>query len=269
MNLTFSNTRDIYDKNCHYYMLQCSHEGTFAQFHFSKGGLELIVQTYEEACQALNTYGLLPLASFLPEHPSLESLTAPESWHTGRNTDPWLWRDYFAGEGKAAYGKFIGGKNMLIASTLFPLVKCTLSGSKSVEARYADGLLSETALRIHAIVRDHPAIDTSELRKLSGMRDKTLKSAYDRALTELQSSADIVISGLTDRLNDQGNKNGWNSTRYMLAEHWMLQHGIKQTDLSPVEAKSRLFTMIGNRLSEAAAVFLDRKFQKQYQWIGV
>lgn len=54
--------------------------------------------------------GILPLATLIPEHPSLNGLTKAENWHTGSELDPWSWRVRFPGEGLAGYGKFVKKK---------------------------------------------------------------------------------------------------------------------------------------------------------------
>ncbi len=86
-----------------------------------------IVNTFVEACEVIEHLGILPLSSFIPDHPSLVSITQDDAWHTGMDTDPWLWRDRFAGEGVAAYGRFLTGKPILISRQIFALVKCVLS----------------------------------------------------------------------------------------------------------------------------------------------
>ena len=70
---------------------------------------------------------------------------------------------------------------------------------------------------------------------LTGMQQTSDKRAFDRALIDLQSSADLVISGISERLNEHGNKSGWNSTCYMLADHWMERHGIARALFAPGE----------------------------------
>ena len=78
-----------------------------------------IVNTFDEACDVIEQLGILPLSSFIPNHPSLVSITRDEAWHTGMESDPWLWRDFFAGEGVAAYGRFIASKPIFISKQLF------------------------------------------------------------------------------------------------------------------------------------------------------
>ena len=91
------------------------------------------------------------------------------------------------------------------------------------------------------------------------MQDKSDKHAFDHALIDLQNTADIVISGVAENRNDQGNKSGWNGTCYMLAERWMEEHGIKPLQLSPAEAKMHLFAWLKPRWEEEAVVYLHKK----------
>jgi hypothetical protein len=220
-----------------------------------------IVDTFEEACDVVEHLGILPLSSFIPGHPSLVSITQDAAWHTGTDTDPWLWRDRFAGEGVAAYGRFLADKPLLISREMFPLVKCLLTPSETVVGRYAAGMLARPATQIYECTRENDGIDVRTLRMLIGMQGTSDKRAFDRSLTDLQSTADIVISGISERLNDHGNKSGWNSTCYMLSDRWMEQHGIAPALFTREVAKTKLYAWIEQRWDESAVRYLKRKFE--------
>ena len=96
---------------------------------------------------------------------------------------------------------------------------------------------------------------------LADMQRTSDKRAFDRSLTDLQSTADIVISGISERLNEYGNKSGWNSTCYMLADHWMERHGIASVLCTREEAKTKLYAWIEQRWDESAVRYLKRKFE--------
>lgn len=219
------------------------------------------VEEYMQACQAIEQWGIVPLSSFIPAHPSLETLTRPEAWHTGLRTDPWLWRDRLPAEGVAAYGRFVAGKPLLVARDLFPLLKSVLSPVETVDERYAAGLLARSTVRIYELVREHAGIDVKTLRRLAGMQDKADKNAFDHALLDLQSTADIVISGISERLNAHGNKSGWNSTCYTLAEHWMVGHNLAPVTLSHAAARTRLFAWLEPRWTGDALQYLRTKIK--------
>jgi hypothetical protein len=217
-----------------------------------------MVNTFEEACDVVEHMGILPLSSFIPDHPSLVSITRDDAWHTGMDTDPWLWRDRFAGEGFAAYGRFLAGKPILISRQLFPLVKCALSPTERVAGRYAAGKLARSAIKIYECIRENDGIDVKRLRMLTGMQQTSDKRAFDRSLTDLQSTTDIVISGISDRLNEHGNKSGWNSTCYILADRWMEQNGITPVLYTCEEAKIDMYSWIEQRWNESAMRYVKR-----------
>ena len=220
-----------------------------------------IVNTYEEAGDVVEHLGIVPLSSFIPDHPSLVSITQDSAWHTGMDTDPWLWRDRFAGEGVAAYGRFLADKPLLISREMFPLIRCLLAASETVADRYTAGILARPAARIYECIRENDGIDVRTLRMLTGMQHTSDKRAFDRSLTDLQSTADIVISGISERLNEHGNKSGWNSTCYMLADHWMERHGIASVLRTREEAQTKLYAWIEQRWDESAVRYLKRKFE--------
>ena len=227
----------------------------------SRGLSHPIVNTYEEACDVVEHLGIVPLSSFIPGHPSLVSITQDSAWHTGRDTDPWLWRDRFAGEGIAAYGRFLADKPLLISREMFPLIRCLLAASETVADRYTAGILARPAARIYECIRENDGIDVRMLRMLTDLQRTSDKRAFDRSLTDLQSTADIVISGISERLNAHGNKSGWNSTCYMLADHWMERHGIAFALCTREEAKTKLYAWIEQRWDESAVRYLKRKFE--------
>lgn len=215
--------------------------------------------TFAEAAEVIQHLGILPLSSFIPDHPSLTSITRPDAWHTGANSDPWLWRDRFAIEGIAAYGRFLGDKPLLISREIFPMVQCVLATTETLEERYAAGLVAKSTLRICTRIAENDDIDVRTLRTLAGMQHTSDKSAFDRSLNELQNAGEVVISGISERLNEQGNKSGWNSTCYMLADNWMQRHGILKAHLSHERAKAKLYDWIGPRWEASAVQYLKKR----------
>jgi hypothetical protein len=217
-----------------------------------------IVYTFEEACDVVGRVGILPLSSFIPDHPSLVSITQDDAWHTGMDTDPWLWRDRFAAEGVAAYGRFLAGKPILISRQIFPLVKCALSPSEDLSERYAAGNLARSTIKIYECIRENDGIDVKRLRMLTGMQQTFDKSAFEHSLVDLQSTLDIVISGISERLNEHGNKSGWNSTCYMLSDRWMERYGIAPILYTRDKAKTDLYSWIEQRWDEGAVRHVKR-----------
>lgn len=217
------------------------------------------ITTYEEACQAVAQWGMLPLSSWIPKHPSLESLTRPDAWHTGLVNDPWLWRDRLPAEGVAAYGRFLAGKPLLVARELFPLLKCLLNPAESMQKRFEAGLLARLTMRIYELVSQQDGIDARTLRKAAGMQDKAEKQDFEHALSDLQGTADILICGIAERLNEYGQKSGWNSTCYMLSDHWMVSQDIAPLALSHEHAHRQLLAWLETRWEAEAVHFVLKK----------
>lgn len=86
------------------------------------------------------------------------------------------------------------------------------------------------------IIRANEGIETRQLRSMADMKAKEKKTAFDNAVTELQGSLDIVISGVKQRVNADGEPNGWNSTSYETTGHWMQEAGIPPFEGSREEA---------------------------------
>ncbi|MFD2172197.1 hypothetical protein [Tumebacillus lipolyticus] len=221
------------------------------------------VVTFQAASAAVQEFGVLPLSSFIPDHPSLESITTKESWHTGLETDPWLWRDRFAGEGVAAYGRFFAKKPILISAALFPLFKLAFGETRSVEERYAAGLVSKAVVELYRAIEANPGIDVKSLKKQVGMQEKERKSEFDRALIDLQASFEVVILGISERLNEFGNKNGWNSTCYIMADRWLELQGQSLPELSMTEAQEALFAQLEQQVSPGAFTYLQKVLRKR------
>lgn len=177
--------------------------------------------TFEDAAKLVSQIGILPLAPLISDHPSLKSLTKEEDWHTDTELDPWKWRVRFPAEGLAAYGKFLKKKAVLVDREWFPYFAAVLGNARTFRERYSSGLAGREAHVILEIIENNEGIETRQLRAEAGMKAKEKKTAFDNALNELQGSADIVISGVQQRLNADGAKNGWNSTSFETAGHWM------------------------------------------------
>ncbi|WP_442598756.1 AlkZ-related protein [Neobacillus sp. D3-1R] len=198
------------------------------------------VSTYEEAVQVIKEVGMLPLAPLLPDYPSLDSITEKNQWHSGTENDPWICRTRFAADGIAAYGKFIKKKAIFLSKEQLPLFKSALGYSESVEGRYHNGYVSKEAFDLYTIISQEQGIDTRVLRAKAGMKDKENKRAFDNALVELQGSLDIVISGVKEKQDEFGEKNGWSTTAYETYDHWANKHQVSDCPLNQKEAVEAL-----------------------------
>jgi hypothetical protein len=216
------------------------------------------VTTFEEAVGIVAKVGILPLANLIPDHPSLNGLTKAENWHTGTELDPWSWRVRFPGEGLAGYGKFIKKKAILVSSGWFPAFVAAVGSTKSIEERYNDGLASREAVTLLQIIRERQGIDTRILRTEADMKAKEKKTAFDNAVTELQASLDIVISGVKERQNAEGEKNGWSSTSFETVSHWAEDNGLSSFEGDREEAIAWLHSKMNGIWSPTAIAWTNK-----------
>ena len=204
------------------------------------------MKTYEEAVNVIEEIGLLPLAPLIPDFPSLNSITLEESWHTGTEYDPWNWRTKFSADGIAGYGKFMKKKSVLVSRQLLPYFKKVLGYDSTVEERYYNGNVSKEALHIYRIINQEEGIDTRALRTRAELREKENKKLFENALVELQGTMDIVISGIQEKRNEDGEKNGWSSTSFETYNSWAKRNQIGSIGVDKEEAKKYLLTHFKN-----------------------
>lgn len=222
---------------------------------------EYKVKTYEDAMVVIKELGLLPLAPLLPDYPSLTSITAKESWHSETEFDPWIWRTKFSVDGVAGYGKFIKKKSVLVSREILPFVKKVLGYDESVEERYFSGQVSKEAFNLYTIISQTDRIDTRLLRAKSGLKDKKDKKVFENALLELQGTFDIVISGIQEKTNVDGEKNGWSSMAFETYGSWSRRNHIENVDKDKEAAKEFLLTHFSKVCSEDAVNKLSKIFK--------
>lgn len=219
------------------------------------------VKTYEEAIQVIDELGLLPLASLVPGYPSLNGITLEEHWHSDTEFDPWIWRTKFSSDGIAGYGKFIKKKSMLVSRKLLPYVKIVLGSDISVEDRYLSGNISREACSLYKIISQEEGIDTRALRAKAGLKEKEKKKLFENALLDLQGTMDIVIPGIQEKKNEDGETNGWSSTSFETYGSWTGRNKIESTDINREDAKNYLMAHFSNVCSNESLIKFEKIFR--------
>ncbi|SDE06605.1 hypothetical protein SAMN02799630_04678 [Paenibacillus sp. UNCCL117] len=214
------------------------------------------VSNYDEFIQLVEKFKIFPFSDFVPEYPSLTAVTANNHWHTGNETDPWLWRIRIVQDGIAAYGKFFGSKACFIHTQLFPVVRSILTSGKTVDERYKDGLISSTAYHIYKVLKEHGNMDSRNLRKLSGLDAKEAKKEYEKSLVELQNYGDVVITG-TAKQND--NDSGWSSMCYEPSELWIKSNKGPKDNVSLNDAKMLLAAELSRICTDKSYKYFAKK----------
>ncbi len=132
-----------------------------------------------------------------------------------------------------------------------------------MKERYSDGLIDSTVFILQQLIEEHPGIETRALRSQSDLKATDQKKQYDQAITELQASMDIVISGVKQRFNDNGDKNGWKSTSFETANHWMTNNHIDIHLDDPEAAKEKLLAWLRARMQSRGAELHKKAIRNQ------
>lgn len=113
---------------------------------------------------------------------------------------------------------------------------------------------------MYQLIEGEPGIETRALRALSGLKATDQKKAYDQAITDLQSTMNIVISGVKARFNEAGDYNGWNSTSFETLNYWTANNQVDPIVINVIEAKEKLQDWLKPRCSQEANQYLRKLF---------
>ena len=145
----------------------------------------------------------------------------PISWHTDDpETDPWVWRMRVLEErSDIAYSKLFFKKSGFITRGWYPLFLAVRRGGKTFEEAYDDGTISHSAKRIYDAVSENEVLPLHAIKQVAGF-SKDDKSAFDRALTELQMRMFLTMCGRQQKASSKGENIAWASTVFCTAERF-------------------------------------------------
>jgi len=124
----------------------------------------------------------------------------PVRWHGDNpDLDPWEWRIRVLEErNDIAYAKLFFKKSGYITRQWYPYFFKARRGNQSFDEAYESGIISQTAKIIYDLLETHEALATHDIKKLAGFTSES-KSAFDKALTELQMKMYITTCGQKGR----------------------------------------------------------------------
>ena len=151
---------------------------------------------------------------------------SPVRWDTGDpETDPWEWRMRVLEErDDIAYAKLFFRTSGYIVWPLYPLFYAVRRRGESLEEAYRRGTVSGAAKRIYDVLAASGGVPLHDL-KLLGRFSKGEKSAFDRALTDLQSRMFITVCGREQKRDKNGRAYGWSSTVFTTVEDFWAVRG--------------------------------------------
>jgi len=165
----------------------------------------------------------------------------PAQWFCGDpDRDPWQWRERVLERDDIAYGKVFFRKQGFITREWYPCFLAARRRGREFEGAYADGLYSRAALRIYDCLRENGALPVHDIKPMAGF-GREEKSAFERALAELQMGLYITVCGHAQKVSRAGERYGWASDVYCLAEEfWPGEVFEAAALLEPREAAERI-----------------------------
>lgn len=183
--------------------------------------------------------------------------------HTGDiDTDPWEWRIKGITEcDNLAYGKLFFGKSGWITKEWYPYFLSVRRKGRTFEEEYYDGMLPVLAKDVYRLIVENPNISLYEIKTMLEL-GKERKSAFDKAITELQMKMYITISGQKQKISNEGKPYGWPVTTFCTIEEFWGNSILEDSkDIDPLLA-SDLITKRILELNENAKMSKINKFMK-------
>jgi hypothetical protein len=180
------------------------------------------LKTYKEFVDRVNELGYMSLSNITEGFPSLTNETLREQWHTGDlESDPWQWKDRAAEEKKLAFGCILGGNKGFVSQRMYPFFYILNRSGKTLEERWADGLVSQEVRELYKLFNTKTLMDTAEIRREMGVTAKKGGSKLDNAIAELQKCYLITVAGNRRKLNKLGQPYGWPANIYDKVDNWV------------------------------------------------
>ncbi len=145
----------------------------------------------------------------------------PVRWHTGDiETDPWEWRmRVLDEEDDIAYAKFFFKKTGFITREWYPYFLAVRRGNAEFEQDYMNGKFSRTAKCVYEILRNCDMMPADVIKKEAAAGIET-KTAFEKALIELQMKFYITMCGRRHKVNTEGEQYGWASSVFCTVERF-------------------------------------------------
>lgn len=219
------------------------------------------LETYEQFVRYLEAVGFMTLSGCPLGMPGLSELTVPDQWHTGLDTDPWQWKTRVVLERRAAYAKLFFRQPAFITAEWYPFFLAVRRGRRSFEDAWEEGSMSTEARRIHELFGSRSVLALHEIKRLGGFAGKS-GGKFESAMTALQTSMFLTVSGMTRMTTMDGRPHSWPVTEFMPVEGWAWKGTVEQARLTPVdEAVNRIRSKIIEVSPEASRAKIGKLIQ--------
>jgi len=212
-----------------------------------------MLATYEAFIARVEAVGFMALSPLLPGFPSLGGETPDSQWHTGLETDPWVWKDRAAEEKRLAFGCILGGHKGFVSARLYPLFYAAYHPAQSMPESLTAGTINQTLWQVWQLFEAKGVLNISQVRQMMGVGRKQSASAVDAAIQQLQREFYLTVDGNERKISAKGEFYGWPVNRYRRVVDWAPPDWLESVkDWEPAEA-SRLILDDGVAMSQNVA----------------
>ena len=179
-----------------------------------------VIHTIEQLVDVVDQIGFIPFfQNDIPGY-SIEDLAPPEMMFVKGTEGPWEWREELAQTKACVYGKLFAGRTGFISLAWFPDFANYRRDGYDFDARWDDDLASYREKRLYDLIEQHGSCPSPELRRIAGV-EKGKSSSFESAMTRLQMRTYILPVKCAFTRNKQGEKYGYGTASFDLAEHWL------------------------------------------------
>jgi hypothetical protein len=200
-----------------------------------------MLMTYDDFLDRVETLGFLSLSPFLPGLPSLGGETPENLWHTGLDTDPWVWKDRAAEEKRLAYGCVLGGYKGFINQRMYAIFYAAYHPTLAMPERWESGIISQRTWQVWQLFERNEVLNISQVRQTLGVSRKQGASVVDKSIQQLQKEFYITMDGNDRKISAQGEFYGWPVNRYRRVMDWAPDGWLDNAErYSPAEAREMI-----------------------------
>jgi len=185
-------------------------------------------------------------------------------WSGDPEADPTLWAMRASQEKKLVYGAFFKGQKGYISPEWYSIYYHAFHPTRTVEERYEAGLLKTEEWRVWQLLKSEARpLGTHEIRRQLGVSPKKGAAAVDAAITSLQMTCDIIITGEVDMLDKNGKPYN-KAVAYTLRPLWLPDsrlHGDKC--VSRAEAQEMIYKQVNGVSDHKDMEIVKGLFSKQ------
>lgn len=163
--------------------------------------------TYDDFVEKVNELGFISSSNGIAKgFPCINDFVPETQWWTGDpDLDPWGWKDRAAGEKKLAYGTFFENKKGFIAPGYYSIFLDAFHPAKTMEERQEAGILGKYEWLLWQLLgKENRPLGTHEYRAMLGVTAKTGQSSLNTAVTNMQLTFDIALTGKVDMVDKNG-----------------------------------------------------------------